>query len=114
MKESGFCRFYRDLYWGKSVKKHTLVKWKLYHGKSQLTIFCVLRAMNDNDQLDIINSEFLRQHYFKENPAYIYGIAGSHSEALDLIVKISDEAMENGFEGRLVDYLESISVNKKN
>ena len=106
MKNSGYCRFYKDLYWGKSVRNHTLVKWKLYRGKSQVRIYAIQRAMNENDQLDIINSEFLRQHYFKDNPAYIYGIAGSRAEALSIVSDITEAACKKGYEGRLVDYLE--------
>ena len=61
MKKDGFCRFYKNLYWGESVKRHSLVKWKLRHGSGQFTIFCIVRAMEDADQLDIIHNAFLQQ-----------------------------------------------------
>ena len=91
---------------------HSQVKWKLYHGSGQFTIYCIKRADSDGDQLDIIHSAFLQQKYFRDNPAYIYGIASSYKEALDLVLKITEEAMEAGYEGRILDYLDD-KDNKK-
>ena len=112
MRKRGFCRFYKNLYWGDSVKKHSLVKWKLYHGSGQLTIYCVKRAETEGDQLDIIHCAFLKQPYFRSNPAYIYGIAGNYNEAMDIVLKITEEAIRAGYEGRLIDYLDCADNNK--
>ncbi len=106
MKRKGFCEFCKNLYWGASVKNHGVVKWKLRHGAGQLSIFCITRSLNTNDQLDIVHCAFLKQAYFREHPAFVYGIAGSHSEALDIILRISQEASMSGMDGRLLDYLE--------
>ncbi len=106
MKKRGFCRFYKDLYWGDSVKRHTQVKWCLSHGRGQFTIFCIAKANTDGDQMDIIHCAFLKQPYFRENPAYIYGIAGSYNEALDLVVDMTQEAVSAGFEGHICSYLD--------
>lgn len=107
MKKPGFCKFYKNLYWGESIKKRTLVKAKLYLGKAQMNVFCVTRASMEQDQLDIINSAFLLQPYYKENPVMVYGIARGYSEALDIVMKISEEASAAGMDGRLLDYLVS-------
>ncbi len=107
MKNRGFCRFYKELYWGESVKKHTLVKWRLYHGRGQFTIYCIVRAMSDSDQLDIIHCAFLKQQYFNNNPAYVYGIAGSRKEAIEVVIRMTDEANKAGYEGKVLDYLNS-------
>jgi hypothetical protein len=109
MKKKGYCRFYRELYWGDSVKKHSLVKWRLTNGRIQPNIYCILKPYIDSDQLDIMNCAFLKQPYYAENPAYIYGIAGSRDEALELLVKISDEAVKAGFEGRVREYLDYLA-----
>ncbi|MCR5402340.1 MAG: hypothetical protein K6E91_00760 [Butyrivibrio sp.] len=105
MKKVGYCRFYRELYWGDSVKHHLLVKWRLKHGRGQFSVFCITRAMIESDQLDIIHCAFLKQPYYLKRPAYIYGIAASYDEAIELVVKISDEAAGFGYDGRLLDYL---------
>ncbi len=107
MKKRGFCCFYKNLYWGDSVKKHSLVKWNLYHGRGQFTIFCVKRADTAGDQLDIIHCAFLKQPYYRTNPAYIYGIASGYGEALDLVLRITEEANAAGYEGRILEYLDS-------
>ena len=106
MKKKGYCRFYKDLYWGDSVRKHSLVKWRLKNGRIQPSIFCIQKAQTDSDQLDIMHCAFLKQPFYLENPAYIYGIAGSYNEALELVVKISEEADKAGFPGRVREYLD--------
>lgn len=63
--------------------------------------------MTESDQLDIIHCAFLKQPYYQYYPAYIYGIAGSYEEALDMVVGITEQACKAGFEGRLVEYLDS-------
>lgn len=93
------------MYWGESVKRHSLVKWRLNHGRGQFFIYCITRAAVESDQLDIIHCAFLKQPYYLEHPAYVYGIAGSYEEALDIVVRISDEAARVGYDGRLLDYL---------
>ena len=69
-------------------------------------MFCIQKALTDSDQLDIIHCAFLKHPFYLENPAYIYGIAGSYDEALELVVKISDEASRAGFEGKIKEYLD--------
>ncbi|WP_029232715.1 hypothetical protein [Butyrivibrio sp. VCB2006] len=105
MRKGGFCRFYKNLYWGNSVKKRTLVKWKLYTGSGQFNVFCVTKAMDDNDQLDIIHCAFLKQQYYRKHPVLIYGIASSYNEAVEIVLQISRDASEVGMDGRLMDYL---------
>ena len=106
MKKRNYCRFFKELYWGDSVKKHSLVKWRLKNGRIQPSIYCIQKAFADSDQLDIMHCAFLKQPFYRDNPAYIYGIAGSYNEALELVVRISDEAARNGYEGRVRDYLD--------
>ena len=113
MKKKGFCRFYKYLYWGESVRKHTFVKWRLYHGSGQLSIYCITRAATDGDQLDIMHCAFLKQPYYRENPVYVYGIAAGYYEALDLVTRMTEDAIAAGYEGRILEFLdEKISQNK--
>ncbi len=107
MKKKGFCRFYKDLYFGDSVKNHQLVKWRLNHGRGQLSIFCIMKAATSGHQLDIIHCAFLKQPYYRQNPAYIYGIAGNYEEALEMVVDMTTRANEGVYEGEIVRYLDS-------
>ena len=105
MRKRGFCEFSKNLYWGPKVKKKALVKLNLLIGRGQFDIYCVTRAMNDNDQLDITHCAFLRQPYYKKHPAFVYGIASSYAEALDIVLRISQEASIAGMDGRLSEHL---------
>lgn len=108
MKKSGYCRFARNLYWGRNVKKRAIVKWNLYHGSGLLDIYCITRAAIEQDQLDIIHCAYLKQKYYRENPVLIYGIAKGYEEAMDLVLRISQEASIAGMDGRLLDFLTSL------
>ena len=70
--------------------------------------------MNERDQLDIMHCVYLKQPYFRAHPAYIYGIAGSYGEALDIVIRISDEAVRNGQDGMLVRYLDGKNFQQYN
>ena len=59
LKGRGFCKFYKELYYGQSVKNRVLVKWKLKTGRGQFGIYCVVKPEGGSDQLDIINCAFL-------------------------------------------------------
>jgi len=100
-----YCIFDKNLYIGKHVKDAELIKWKLRHGVGLVTIFLIIPAQNKIDQLEIVHAGLIKQKYYKKNPVHVYGIARGYSEALDLVVKISDEAITCGFDGRLSDYL---------
>ena len=106
-RKRGYCKFYKDLYWGEAVKNRTVVKWKLKMGSGQFGVYCISRPEGGSNQLDIINSAFLKQKYYRYHPVYIYGIASGYSEALDIVLRISQEASIAGMDGRLLEYLES-------
>ena len=106
MKNNGFCRFYKSLYVGESIKHPRRVRWKLVHGAGQFTVFCITGSLTEIDQLEIQHCAFLKQPWYREHPAFIYGIAGSYEAAMDLIVKISDEAIGCGLPGQLRAYLD--------
>ena len=106
-KKRGFCKFYKELYWGESVKNRTVVKWKLKRGSGQFGIYCVVKPEGGSNQLEIINCAFLKQQYFLYHPAYVFGIASSYEEALGIVLRISQEASIAGMDGRLLDYLVS-------
>ena len=105
MSIRGYCTFAKKLYIGESIKKPGVVKWKLRHGAGQLFIFVITASQISSGQLEITHCAFLKQKYYKKHPAFVYGIAGSYKEALDIIVKVSGEALENGMPGDLKTYL---------
>ena len=88
-------RFYNKLYIGSSIaRKKRQIVWKLKKKKPMHNIYCIALAdRHRKDMLDIFHNVVLKQSYYQENPPYIIGIAGSYTEAVDLILTMLQDAM---------------------
>ncbi len=107
MSIRGFCTFAKNLYIGESVKRPAMVRWKLKHGAGQLFIYVITSSEIPDGQIEIKHCAFLKQKYYQRHPAFIYGIAGSYKEALDIVLKMFAEADESGMTGDVRGYLNS-------
>ena len=105
MTLKGYCTFYKNLYIGDSIRHAERVKWKLKHGAGQLSIYVITNTLSGQDQLEIVHCANLKQPYYKEHPALVYGIAKGYGEALELVRRISEEASNAGMDGELLPYL---------
>ena len=85
-----------------------MVKWKLKHGAGQLFIYVITSSEIPDGQIEIKHCAFLKQKYYQRHPAFIYGIAGSYKEALDIVLKMFGEASESGMPGDIKSYLEGV------
>ena len=97
-------KFYKKLYVGDTVKKPNQIKWKLKHG-SKLPNIYVLALASGEDQLEIYHSLLLQQPFYKEKNPYIIGIATSHEEAVEIVCKITKEAIAQNGSADLKKYL---------
>ncbi len=104
------CKFYKNLYVGDSIKNSALVRWKIKHGAGQLKIYVITAPANESDQLEISHCAFLKQKYYRRHPVLVYGIAGSRDEAMNIVIKISDEAASCGMSGDIKGYLHNASM----
>ena len=104
-----YCTFSKKMYKGSKLRSLTLAKWKLKHGRGDIFMYCIIGSINHRDQLDIINAAYLRQKYYKEHPVNVYGIASTMSEAKELLIRMSDDAIKAGQPGRIREYLDSIN-----
>ncbi len=96
-------KFYRYLYVGDGVKNPQRVKWKLKrHAGVQVYVIALAPSP---DQLEIYHSAYLKQKYYRHHPPIIIGIAASYEEAVDLIVKITQECVEALGNCNLKEYL---------
>lgn len=87
-------KFYKRLYVGSSVrKKERQIVWKLKTGKVMPNVYCIALAEHQ-DMLDIYHNAFLKQPYYRKYPPYIVGIAGSSTEAVELVSNILTDTME--------------------
>lgn len=97
-------KFYKELYIGDTIKNPGKIKRKLKR-HAKLTNIYVIVFVEKNRQLEIYHSVMLQQWYYKENPPYIIGIAGSKEEAFALIQKIAQEALDATGQADLAAYL---------
>lgn len=96
--------FYKNLYIGDTVKNPDKIKRRLKQRKMLKGIFVIAYAEKTR-QLEIHNSIFLGQWYYKENPPYVIGIAKGQQEAFGLVKKITEEAVAATGKADLVEYL---------
>lgn len=85
-------KFYHNLYIGDTIRKPEKVKRKLKK-YAKLNNVWLIAYMEENRQLEIYHSIMLQQYYYKENPPYVIGIAGSREEAAQIICRIAAEAV---------------------
>lgn len=97
-------KFYKSLYVGDTIKDPAKIKRKLKR-YAKLNNVYLITYMAENRQLEIYHCLMLQQHYYKENPPYIIGIAGSQDEAAQIICRIADESMRKTGKADLVEYL---------
>lgn len=97
-------KFYKNLYIGDTIKKPEKIKKKLKR-YAKLNNVYLIAYMAQNRQLEIYHSLMLQQYYYKENPPYIIGIAGSKDEAAQLICRIAEEAVQKTGQANLIEYL---------
>lgn len=97
-------KFYKNLYIGDTIKKPEKIKRKLKK-YAKLTNVYLIVYMPENRRLEIYHSLMLQQHYYREIPLYIVGIAGSQDEANHIICRIAQEAVGQTGKADLVAYL---------
>lgn len=86
-------KFYKNLYIGETIKNPNKVKRKLRRNAGQLNIYVITLARG-RDQLEIYHCGYLQQKYYRKYPPYIVGIGNGYDEAVDIVVKIAEEAIE--------------------
>lgn len=96
-------KFYKCLYIGDTVKNPSKIKrrLKLHAGVS----VHIIAFAPGNDQLEIYHSAFLKQSYYRKHPPVIIGLAGSHDEAVEIVVKITKECLLATGNCNLKEYL---------
>lgn len=103
-------KFYRYLYVGDGVKNPGKVKWKLKR-HAGVQVYVIVLAPSP-DQLEIFHSAYLKQRYYRYHPPIVVGIAASHEEAVEIVVKIAQECVETLGNCNLKEYLK-LKANKR-
>ena len=96
-------KFYRYLYVDDRIKNLSKIKWKLKH-HAGVEVY-VIAVAHGADQLEIYHSAYLKQRYFRYHPPVIVGIASDYDEAVQIIIKITQECLSCTGACNLKEYL---------
>lgn len=97
-------KFYHNLYIGDTIEKPEKIKRKLKKYAKLNNIWLIV-YVESNRQLEIYHCIMLQQYYYKDNPPYVIGIAGSKEEASQIICRIAEEAVHKTGKADLPAYL---------
>lgn len=97
-------KFYKNLYIGDTIKNPGRTRRKLKRHAKLQNVY-VIAYMEECRQLAIYHCAMFRQHYYREHPPYVVGIASSKEEAEHMICRIAQEALEVTGKVDLVSYL---------
>ena len=97
-------KYYKYLYVSDNIKEPQKVKRNLNLYKGAVGIYLVTLC-NDPDQVEIINSLFLKLPYYRKHPPVIVGIAGSYDDATKLVIDMINESMFRTGSASLKDFL---------
>ena len=84
--------FNKPLQVGKSLKHRKLrTVRRIKAGKLCLNVFLITNPTNAQNLFDVIEEKVLLFPYYRERELLIYGIAGSMSEANEILLKLTEE-----------------------
>ncbi len=98
-------KWIKDLYISPAMEKKKIkIKWKLNHGAGVVGVYLLVMPL-DNSHLEIINSAYLKQKYYRRRKMVIIGIAESIESAYDILIKIVSETFEHTKDADIKKYL---------
>lgn len=88
-------KFYRNLYLGVGLekKKEKLIK-KLETGKYPLTLYLLVLAQTEENQLEFYSTLMLHQKMVSEKDIFVVGIASGYEDAVYMVEEITRETYE--------------------
>ena len=97
-------RFYKELYIGDGIDNPSKVKRKLRLFAGQLSVY-VIAVLNESGPVELYHCGFLKQKFYKKNKPYIIGIASSKEEGVELITKMTQDALNATGSPDIISYL---------
>lgn len=88
-------KYYCEFYLSDSLneKKEEILK-KLRNGEFQFGKYVIILAEKEGNQLEIIDSMYLRQKYYQKKDLFVVGIADGFEEALNLVERVTQEVYD--------------------
>ena len=97
-------KFYKYLYIGDNITNPAKIKRKLKLHAGLVSVYVITIAPGP-DQLEIFHSAYLKQKYYRYHPPIIVGIASGYDEAVEIIMKITQECLDTAGNCNLKEYL---------
>lgn len=99
--------YHPELYLGESIREKNLrrIKKKLENSPCLSRAYLLTLSRNPSDLLEIFEARQLSWKYYKDNPPFVVGLAGSHEEAVGLVEQITRECLHKRGDCCLKEYL---------
>lgn len=101
-------KFYKHLYISNSIKKKTFQIKYIISSRPLKRNYFIICLSKTNDQLDIFNSKYLIQRYYKKNPPYIIGVAKDKDDAFFLVRDIIEDIYLKTNSANVKDFFKNI------
>ncbi|MBQ9322064.1 MAG: hypothetical protein IJ747_03940 [Lachnospiraceae bacterium] len=99
--------FSPNLYLGDGIqaKKLDKIKEKLINKPLLANVYILALAHNPEDQLEFFDARQMLQHYYRQYPLEVVGIAKDYDDALHLVERITRNCLQERGDCRLKEYL---------
>ena len=84
-------KWHKKLYCGTSITQPGWIKFQISYGKKSKGYYCIALSNQRENLLDIYESQFLRTTHLDTHDLHIIGIAGSKTEAYDVVRDIIED-----------------------
>ena len=100
-------RWMKHLYIGDQAEnRQKELRQRIARGGRTLNAHVLMPAANPQDQVDILPARFLRQPYYRrQEDLIIVGLAGGKADAVQLLLRITDECVRRTGSGDLRQFL---------
>ena len=84
-------KWYKKLYLGESIKQAKWVQFKIAYGRKPQGYYCIVLSNQEQNLLDIYQSQFIRITDSENAKIHIVGLASSKKEAVEVVRKIIED-----------------------
>ena len=89
-------RFLKTLYIGESARNtaEQMVE-DVRSGRYVKDVYVLIEPLGEGEQIQVLQSYYLRQRYYQERDPMVLGVAKGKSEAIQLVVQMTQEAQDH-------------------
>ena len=88
-------RFLENLYIGTTARETAEQVMEIIRsGRYVKDVYVLIEPLSEGNQIEVLQSYYLRQRYYQEMDPTVLGIAKGKGEALDLVLQMTQEAVD--------------------